>query len=78
MGNHHSHDKKSHAISGESKATTTHPTTTTTLTTTIITDGSFKTRRRSHNRKSKSKESPHKFDHAVIVHRLVVVDYILL
>ncbi len=68
MGNHHSNDKSSSVVStsvSDAKLATAAATTTK-----IITDGSFKSRRRSHNRKSKSKESPNKGDQPGNAHRL--------
>ena len=66
MGNNHSNEKSSTSVVSNGNSVgngngDTKPTTVAT-TTTIITDGSFKSRRRSHNRKSKSKESPNKVD----------------
>jgi hypothetical protein len=57
MGNHHSNDKSSSSASHGSGGSV------------IITDGSFKSRRRSHNRKSKSKDSPNRNDHTGNAHR---------
>jgi hypothetical protein len=68
MGNHHSNDKSSSVVS--TSVSDAKPATAAATTTKIITDGSFKSRRRSHNRKSKSKESPNKGDQPANAHRL--------